>query len=273
MSQLVQLKNRINAISTIKKITNAMRIISMSLHSKLNHQVEQIKEYDKELKTIFSIVSSYINEKNEYKEKLDKEKKLVIISGSDKGLCGGFNSGIIQAFNESFKEDLEIEIVTVGKKIKDLLKNGHTIIDNIENLTYQRITDITDSIIEIININNFNNVVIIYTESKSFFLQKSKIKEILPLKITTKSSNTEFSDYIWEENPEQLYESLKKEYLRFSIKKCLFESLFSEQASRFRSMDNANRSANNLLEEMKMQYSKLRQAKITSELTELSSHF
>ena len=53
----------------------------------------------------------------------------------------------------------------------------------------------------------------------------------------------------------------------------LFHSLLSEQAARFLSMDNSTRSAEGLLEINKLHYNKLRQAKITKELTELTGGF
>ena len=52
----------------------------------------------------------------------------------------------------------------------------------------------------------------------------------------------------------------------------LFESLLAEHAARFISMDTATRNAQTLLEETQLQYNKLRQAKITKELTELVSN-
>lgn len=267
MSQLVQLKSRISAIATIKKITNAMRIISMSMHSKLGHKIENLSNYESELKNIFTVVSSSINKKN---EKTSKEsQKLIIIVGSDKGLCGSFNSSLSNSFLKHEKNDHKIMVI--GKKIKDLLKNKN--IDYfLGNVNYNRISAITDEIFETIKKYDFSEVSILYTESKNFFLQKTILKKIIPVNLDNEK-DSEMPDYIWPTSAEELYETLKEEYIRFAIRKCLFESLFSEQAARFRSMDNANRSAENLLEDMKIQYSKLRQTKITGELNELSSHF
>lgn len=267
MSQLIQLKSRISAIATIKKITNAMRIISMSMHSKLGHKIENLSSYESELKDIFTIISNSIN-KN-WKSGTKGNSKLLIIIGSDKGLCGSFNSSLSNFFLKHEKN--EAKVMVIGKKIKDLLKNQN--IDYfLGNISFNRISAITDEIFETLKKSDFSEVSILYTESKNFFIQKTILKKIIPVNINKEESSDQ-SDYIWETSPEDLYETLKEEYIRFAIRKCLFESLFSEQAARFRSMDNANRSAENLLEDMKIQYSKLRQTKITGELNELSSHF
>jgi F-type H+-transporting ATPase subunit gamma len=66
---------------------------------------------------------------------------------------------------------------------------------------------------------------------------------------------------------------LAQQYLEAELQSLLYESLLAEHAARFISMDNATRNAEKLLEETKSDYNKLRQAKITKELTELTSSF
>ena len=61
--------------------------------------------------------------------------------------------------------------------------------------------------------------------------------------------------------------------LHATVYEGLFDSLLGEQAARFIAMDGATRNANSLLESMKLEYNKLRQAKITKELTELTPNF
>ena len=61
--------------------------------------------------------------------------------------------------------------------------------------------------------------------------------------------------------------------ISINIQAALYESLLSEQSARFLSMDAATQNAQNLLNKMKLEYNKLRQANITRELTELSASF
>ena len=72
---------------------------------------------------------------------------------------------------------------------------------------------------------------------------------------------------------EKVLEELCYQNLQASIQLMLFQSLYAEQASRFQSMDSATRNAGDLLEITQRQYNKLRQAKITKELSELSANF
>ena len=81
------------------------------------------------------------------------------------------------------------------------------------------------------------------------------------------------ADYIWEQNPEELLTMITQQCVQATVHTLLFHSLLSEQAARFLSMDSSTRSAEGLLEQNKLQYNKLRQAKITKELTELTGGF
>lgn len=269
MSQLIQLKQRLKAIETIKKITNAMRVISMSMHSKLGNKLEFLENYKNQLNEITFIVKKSC--KNITTQNINNKKKLIIIIGSDKGLCGPFNSGILKLIKS---ENLNnFDILTIGKKITDNLKNKFKIVADFQSLSYKNLNKITSSIFTLIEQDNYSEITCINTKPKNFFSQVPQKNIIFPVENELQGQGINTEEYIWEETPEQIYESLKKEYLKFSISYSLFESLFAEQAARFQSMDNATRSAEKILEDMQIQYSKLRQAKITQEINELTSHF
>lgn len=275
MSQLIHLKQRIQAVETIKKITNAMRITAMSTHSKMNSQSVFLKRYEHELKRVFSIIESSTS-KTTPLEDISAGKQLIIIIGSDKGLCGNFNSALANFVARELTVDENTRVVMIGKKIKELLHTSMHIEPDyfFERFTFNKINAIAHEIFETIEKNNYKSVEVFYTKSKSFFLQKPIRYQLIPTKKITADSSLEAPElYFWQESPEELVLYLYKEFLIFSITQILFDSMYSEQAARFRSMDSATRNAENILDEMKIQYSKLRQAKITKELTELSSHF
>ncbi|OGB83485.1 hypothetical protein A3F66_02125 [candidate division TM6 bacterium RIFCSPHIGHO2_12_FULL_32_22] len=273
MAQLIQLKQRITAIQTIKKITNAMRIISMSLHSRLGHKLVLLKNYQKGLNDLLYVTKQFKKNSNHEENNINKinNKKALIIIGSDKGLCGTFNSNILKLLkNENLSE---YELITVGKKISDNIKNIAEIKNAFHNFNYRNLNRIAAEIYDLVEQGNYSEIICINTLPKSFFIQLSQKKRLFPIKYTEESTSLNVDEYVWEETPETVYQSLEKEYLRFSISYALFESLFAEQAARFQSMDSATRNAENILEEMQIQYSKLRQAKITQEISELTSHF
>jgi F-type H+-transporting ATPase subunit gamma len=271
MSQLIHLKQRLEAIETIKKITNAMRVISMSMHSKLGNKLDLLTQYQKELNTVLYIVKKACDQNIKIQSIGITPKKLLIVIGSDKGLCGTFNSGIIKKIKEIKLSDYTI--LTVGKKITDYIQNKSNIKKSVHNLTYKNLTNITADIFNFIEKESYTEITCISTKPESFFIQTAQKQILFPVNEKLEDRNIEINEYIWQEAPLEIYKSLQKEYLKFSISQSLFESLFAEQAARFQSMDSATRNAENILEQMQIQYSKLRQTKITQEINELTSHF
>ena len=96
MSQLIQIRNRMKTINTVKKITHAMRLISMSTHSRLKSNIQDINNIQKETLNLIMRVAKYIDSSCflASQEESYPTKKIIIIIGSQKGLCGTFNNNV-----------------------------------------------------------------------------------------------------------------------------------------------------------------------------------
>ncbi len=276
MAQLVQMKQQIRAIETIKKITHAMRLISMSAHSKMGNKINNLQNYKNELSKIINIID-LLDDKSIQDKLTDLEtpkKTLIILVASQKGLAGNFNSNLFRFFERNNSVSIDhIEYISVGKKAGDFLRKKNLHFKNFDNFNLQNFYSIAKSIFEIIKKNNYTDIIIYANYSKSFFIQLPEKNIILPIKINkTKNVDSLITEnYIWEQPIPEIYKSVTNEYINFSVQSILFNSLFAEQSARFNSMDSATRNAEELLENLKRQYNKLRQAKITKEIAEISS--
>lgn len=282
MAQLIQMRQQIHAIETIKKITHAMRLISISSHSQMTNKIIFIQNYKKELLNIINILNAAKKPElsnniiNAHEKKI--KKTLIILIGSQKGLTGTFNFSLFRIFEKQIhpEHSIDIDFITVGKKASDFLKKKIQPIKTYDTFTLQTLYKIAKEIFELI-INSkyeYENIICFSNQPKSFFMQVPEKTIIFP--IANKNGSTEINEleiesYIWEQPIQELYESVTKEYIYFNIQALLFDSLFAEQAARFNSMDSATKNAEDLLETLKRQYNKLRQAKITQEITEISN--
>lgn len=128
------------------------------------------------------------------------------------------------------------------------------------------------AIADYVDTNEYASIIVISNGLKSFFLQKPQKTILLPIAHTTDvTTHEELGDFVWEQDISSLYDAALKQYIEVNLHFQLFQSLLAEHAARFISMDNATRNAKNLLEKARLDYNKLRQAKITKELTELAS--
>lgn len=282
MSKLIQLRHRIKAIETIKKITHAMRLISMSAHSQLKHQQTTIKQYTHLLEKLCidlqAITPTWHNELIHPSFEAQPHR-LIILIGSQKGLCGSFNINLYKLFNnylENSPSNIKTSFIAVGQKSADFLRKESfgLVIDNYEKFTAQRIGYIAQKITHTISTAQpyYHEVLVFSNIFKNFFTQKPHRTQLIPA-LSPKTADLLHDDYIWQQNPNDILDTMIPQYIESRIYHLLFESLLSEHAARFISMDSSTRNANNLLDVARLQYNKLRQAKITKELTELIGSF
>jgi F-type H+-transporting ATPase subunit gamma len=104
-------------------------------------------------------------------------------------------------------------------------------------------------------------------------MQFPKSTQIIPEQNSLPTEREQESDLIWDQSAEKSLNDLAFSYITARIQLLLFDSLLSEHAARFVSMDGSTRNANGILESTKLEYNKLRQAKITKELTELTGSY
>lgn len=282
MSRLIQLRQRIKAIETTQKVTHAMRLISMSTHSQLKNKEQALRAYQKTISTLFGRLQAIAQTSPQtIAEKVSVQstsKPLLILIGSQKGLCGTFNSDLFAFFEKNFHENdwHGSDIITVGKNAVDFIASKSlpvTVIETFPTLSAATHMGVMRTIANLIDEKAYTSVIVISNGLKSFFLQKPQKTVLLPVALATDTTavHEELGDFAWEEDIASLYEAALKQYIEVNLHFQLFQSLLAEHAARFISMDNATRNAKNLLEKARLDYNKLRQAKITKELTELAS--
>jgi F-type H+-transporting ATPase subunit gamma len=284
MSKLIQMRNRIQTIETIKKVTDVMRIISMSAHSRLKTKQEPLSEYLNVLKNLLAKVQqatpSWAHERLMPTSNNDNNALIVVI-GSQKGLCGGFNSQLSKFLNEYLKHQTatKYHFTAVGKKAIDYLINSHPekLISSFPTLTARNFLSIAQELTDLVVTAApvYTSVTIISNVFKNFFVQKATITNLIPFNPAnisiTAAPPTE--GYLWDEEPHDILDKLAIQYIEAQFQHLIFQSLLSEHAARFISMDSSTRSANSLLATTKLEYNKVRQAKITTEITELTGNF
>ena len=101
--------------------------------------------------------------------------------------------------------------------------------------------------------------------------QRVSVDPILPLPAAEEEPMLKYWDYLYEPDPETLLDDLLVRYIESLIYNATLENLASEHAARMVAMKNASDNANNLIDELNLEYNKARQAAITQELSEIVS--
>jgi F-type H+-transporting ATPase subunit gamma len=283
MSQLIQIRNRIKTIETTKKITHAMRLISMSTHAKVRTKEPMLNEYKQNLFTIFHALKRQVPKWTHpvFYPTTHYEKHLIIIVGSQKGLVGNFNTNVITLFAKELhnKKRVTINCIVIGKKaiehMHSIFKNQRlAIITAYPEFGLHNFLSLANNIMyEITNAEKPYTTVTFYSnEAKSFFIQRAISSQVIPF-LDEPTPPAPQEDYYWEQPPAEILDTLAQQCFEAQVQHLLFQSLLAEHAARFLSMDHATRNAKNLLDQTKLLYNKLRQYKITKELSEIASSF
>lgn len=277
MAHLVQMRQRIKAVETIRKITHAMRLISMSTHSRLRNKKQQLETYKKAFQRLAVLIKQETNkQKLDQLQTLASDTHLIILVASQKGLCGSFNSHLFRYFEREALLQDNYSIITVGKYATEYIRDQRhkTPLLAFNNFNSTQFVSIAQQITQIIlsRIDDFQTVTVYSNFPRTFFAQKPQKTFLLPLPdMHDEEQEALPSDLVLEQTPQELSLYTQNLMITVTLQELLFESLLSEQAARFISMDNSTRNAENLLNAMKLEYNKIRQAAITRELTELAS--
>lgn len=280
MATLLSLKRRIQAAQNVSKTTKAMQMIAASKMKRAQDSALSTRPYVEKLTdlTINALSNKPEGFSHPYLKENASGKELVLVLSPDKGLCGGLITNLLKEFLSYQKQNPETAYILVGKKAEiQVTKLGKEVVANFNFGTSQPSYDMVYPLIKLIDdyylSGKVDSVKVLYTKFNNVFTQHPVITQILPLSFSTELSKEEQEnprEYIYEPNVATLLPQLLAQYMEMSLYQFLLESFVSEQGARMLAMQNATTNANDIISELRLEYNKTRQAKITSEILDIT---
>lgn len=275
MANLLSLKRRIKAAGNVSKTTRAMQMIAASKLKRAQDATVAGRPYVEKLSSISQNLLGKFDDDyaHEYMKKNGNKKSLVLIFSPDKGLCGGLVTNLMREIINYDSLHPDNIYLTVGKKTETSVANlKKELIASFKFGTVLPSFDMALPIVKIIDeyflSKKVGSVTIISTSFLSVFSQKPKITNILPIEFPeNKPSSSAFT--LFEPAPEKLLPTLLRHFLEMSIYQQMLESFASEQGARMVAMQNATDNALEIVEDLKLDYNKGRQEKITNEILDI----
>ncbi len=286
MANLKEIRTRISSVKSTQQITSAMKMVSASRLRKAQKAIVDMRPYYEKLHDMLNHLTNSVDEinDNKYLRESSKDKVLIVLIASNRGLCGAFNSNVVKKTLELCKspELLDcynknnIDFMTIGKKACDLLSSKEikvcsTFDELYDELSYENVAEVADSIIELFLDKTYDEIYIVYNEFKNASVQNLVAEQFLPLKANEDTKQTENSDYIVEPDTVSVIQQMMPYALKTHFYKAILESYASEHGARMTAMHKATDNAADLLRELKLNYNKARQAAITNEILEIVS--
>ena len=286
MAGLKEIKRRLKSVKNTKKITYAMKLVAAAKLQKVQEKVFALQRYQETLAQIFTqTLQSLEGREVELKllEKRDEIKNIrLIIIGGSRGLCGGFNTNLNKKIKEvlsTLKEqyqDANIETELLGKKVYEFFKREKiepsVVYENLgENISLWPVDEILESAKNDFLTKKIDKVYILYTKFRSALSVVPTLDELLPIDKESVTSKLNFNPalIVFEPAKEKLLEDLLPKFLRIKFMQTALDSNASENGSRMTAMDSATGNANDLMAKLQLNYNKLRQSAITSELLDI----
>ena len=277
MANLKEIRNRITSVSSTRQITSAMKMVSASKLKRAQEAAFALRPYADKLQEILQNVSASLDgdAQSVYSNQREVKKVLVIAISSNRGLCGAFNANVGKKINAIVSErysDVDVEILTIGKKINDIAVKTYNVVANhselFDDLTFENTAEIANWAMENFASGEYDRIDVIYNKFKNAATQILMDEQLLPI-VATKSESTTNIDYIFEPDVEGIITDLMPTSLRVQLHKSVLDSNAAEHGARMTSMHKATDNATDLISELKLTYNKARQASITNEILEI----
>ncbi|MDE6165403.1 MAG: ATP synthase F1 subunit gamma [Muribaculaceae bacterium] len=285
MATLRELKSRIGSVASSEKITGAMKMISSAKMHKAEGALRRLKPYRRQVETIMaSMLSSDATFSSPLLEQRKVRKVTLVVWGSDDGLCGAYNVNLAKRVAEDLADikseyhDADVRIMAVGAKIYKACSRiaGASIEvemapDGINSKSEDASVGEFVELLENAFVNGeTDRIEAVYMNYQSASRQRPQRVCLLPVDPENFDINhRKGAPYIIEPDAESVVSMGLPMYLRSVVEDVFTENRASEQAARVMAMQSANDNAKKLQDQLKLEYNKLRQEAITTELLDI----
>lgn len=283
MENISELKQHLNAISQTRQISNAMYLLSTSQMKKSMQNIDYNLAYLKKLRaTMKDIVSKTKHNllSDPFIELTEGGKALFFVITADKGLCGGYNSAVVNLALEKMKEYQNPVVHSLGLKGTELfLSHGITPNESrygaSQKPSLYSARTLGENIVELYDDCTVSEVYFVYTEYINSALQKPVCRRVLPLLIRdfldVDYENKYSAEVIYEPDFITVFDEMVPQYIIGLMYDIMMQSAASENAARMTAMQNATKNADKMIAELGTKINAVRQLAITNEITEIAA--
>jgi len=296
-----EIKRRLRSIKSTRQITRAMELVSAAKMRRAVMNVLATRTYAQLGWEMLCELAAKVNRAHHpllRKSEQTKRIGLVMVS-SNRGLCGGFNHQLAYqvhqylAKHKSEQVDLEVDLVAVGKRGRDIMfRRGHLIVAEFVKpdvtTRLSEVTPVAQLVLSDYLSGKYDKVVMAYTDFVSPIKQKPRIKQLLPIELAddmylgaaqadglkldkspVKSGVFNY-EYLFEPSVEKVLDQLIPRLLEIQLYQALLESDASEHSARMMAMRNASDAAKDMIDDLTLAFNQARQASITAELADIT---
>ena len=279
MANTQDIRRRIKSIRNTAQITKAMQMVAASKMRKAQQHALSGRPYAALMnKVLVSLQKRTDPRLHPLLHIRELKKELVLIISTDKGLAGALNTNL---FREAANFDTaKTAYVVAGKKARQFIARTKR-----ELLADFELKD-TPMFVETKPISKFctekflkrevDKVSVLYTHFISTIDQRAVVQTLLPVSsFDLPKKHEEDVDpmlgYVFEPTAEVVLDIMLPYYVQYQVFQMILDARASEHSARMVAMKNATDNANEFIKDLTLEYNKMRQASITTELLEIAT--
>ena len=287
MANTRDIRNRIKGVKNTRQITKAMQMVATSKMKRAQECAKAGRPYALLLADVIGSLSGSVQDLRQafFETRPVKHRGILVVS-TDKGLCGALNANLFRIVNEV---ESSAKFVSVGKRAtqyvsrtrRDLLADFSVS----DRAPFSEVRKVVEFLLRSYEEETIDTVEIVYTSFVNTLVQEPEIVQLLPLtdlKTMLAKLHARFGspdDELVKDTREILFEPVREEilaelaalYVKQEIHQLILEAQASEHSARMVAMKSATDNAGNLVDELTLQYNRVRQAAITQEILEISA--
>lgn len=283
MASVKEMRTRIGSVKSTQKITKAMQMVAAAKLRRAQSAAESARPYARRMASVIANLAAGVSGPGAPRLLAgtgSDQRHLVIVATSDRGLAGGFNSGIVRAAREKLatlvNEGKDVKVITVGRKARDQLRRqyGSRYVESyevgIKAPTFALVKPIAQRVLDLFEAGEVDVVTLVYSRFKSVVTQTPTVLQLIPATVEAGES-TDGAFYNYEPDENEILATLLPQNISVQLLTAILENQAGFFAAQMSAMDNATRNAGDLINALTIQMNRTRQAQITKELIEIIS--
>jgi F-type H+-transporting ATPase subunit gamma len=283
MANTQDIRRRIKSIRNTSQITKALQMVAASKMRKAQNLALAGRPYASLMNRVLVSLQQRTDSKlHPLLQVREVKKELVVVISTDKGLAGALNTNL---FREVAKFDLEkTSYVVSGAKARQFI--ARTRRDMLADFqlkdapAFTETKEIARFCIEKFLSGEVDKVSVLFTHFINTINQKPTVRTLLPISSfelprgaeeETSQTTDPMIGYTFEPTPEGVLDVMLPYYLHYQVFQMVLDARASEHSSRMVAMKNATDNAKQFIKDLTLEYNKMRQASITTELLEIST--
>ena len=286
MASLKETKTRIASVKSTLQITSAMKMVAAAKLHRAQLAIAGMLPYQEKLHGILQDLLAGEGVRASLETPLLSEgegtRTAVVAFSSNSSLCGGFNATAVKSLlseldalrKAGLNPETDIDFYPVGRKVAEAgrkvgLQAHYDASKLLDKPAWEPTAAFAQQLIDSFEKGEVSRIILLYNHYKSNASQPPTRETYLPLTLPEAATEQDSGDLIVEPGRKEVVESLLPQVLRLKIYTVLLDSSAAEHAARTVAMQLASDNADELLEQLTLEYNKRRQQAITSELLDI----